>query len=861
MRFLRKRKNCLHSEYKLLQTYCGFYVYSRAGSVSRRICSRGFQMRSTKPTPSAAACVRHAIVAACIAFAPAVNAQIEEITVTAERREESLQDVSISVTAFNEELLNLGGISDVSRLELLVPGLNYAFAGNDAKFNVRGANSTNTFGDNSSIVGAFVDGIYKVRASQQTRAFFDIDRVEFLRGPQGTLYGRNTFAGALNVFTKTPDLDGYSGEISLSPQRFDRLRTEAHINLPLSENFAVRLAGFADKSDGYIENLAGPDIGAQDDKGVRFSALWEPTDRASIIARYTTVEEDGNEAGLFGYTINCRFETADGLTDPFGSVRNCTNPVRGSGSLGPASNGPGGDPWTISQDYVRPVELTDDEFSLIVNYDWDAFSLKSITAMYDYNNDINFDFDFSPTPNSNGGYQEKSEGFSQEFQLTSGGDSALQWTTGFYYSDVEDFNTFYIYQQTVRDDSTRPVITVPGLGDFTVLEGTDIVSDATLLGGFFANAVVIDTEYFGVYAQGEYSFSDELRVIAGIRYNDEEKSATCGGSNFTGDENGDGTVDRVVNVLPGVDGTSPVILPENARELFSYNCGASDAITSANTIQDPSSVPDFDNITWRFGVEYDLNDSTMTYLTASTGYLSGSASTTTSTDEQESQVIEFGFRSVLLDDTLQFNGAVHFTEYTNLLTQRQRTDPNTGIVLTFSDNGGDIEAFGIELDAVWVPTDEWTLSGTLAWLDSEFGTFGQSNPYQLYNGVVQSFVDQSGETTPWSPEITLGGSAAYVFDLGDLGTLTPYLQTYYSDGYNTSNLLATDPAHDQDSFSKTDLRLIWDSAAGKYTIEAFVENIEDSDVLARGNNNSDDVVQTSYLYPRNYGLKIKARFE
>ena len=156
--------------------------------------------------------------------------------------------------------------------------------------------------------------------------------------------------------------------------------------------------------------------------------------------------------------------------------------------------------------------------------------------------------------------------------------------------------------------------------------------------------------------------------------------------------------------------------------------------------------------------------------------------------------------------------------------------------------------------------DELTITGTLAFLDSEFGTFGQSNPYQLYNGTVQEFVNQSGETTPWSPDLTFSGSAAYRFDLGDKGWFTPYLQTYYSDGYNTSNLLSTDPAHDQDSYTKTDVRLIWDSPDEKYAIEAFVENIEESDVLARGNNNSDDVVQTSYLYPRNYGVKFRASF-
>ena len=808
--------------------------------------------------------LRALVICTCVMVVPIANAQIEEIVVTAEKREESLQDVSVSVTAFDEAALQLGGISDVSRLELLVPGLNYAFAGNDAKFNVRGANSTNTFGDNSSIVGAFVDGVYKARASQQTRAFFDVRSVEFLRGPQGTLYGRNTFAGALNVYTNAPELDETYGGITLSRQRFDRVRGEGYFNFPIGDTFAVRLAGFFDKSDGYINNLAGPDIGAQDDKGMRLSATWVPSDRAEVILRYTRVTEDGNEAGLFGYTFLCRNETPDGLTDALGTVRNCANPVRGSGGRGPASNGPGGDPWTISQDYVEPVILEDEEIALTINYDFDRFSLKSITAVNDYDNDINFDFDFSPTPNSNGGYFEQSEGFAQEIQLTSTDDSRLQWTVGAYYSDLEDYNSFYIYQQTERDDSTRPTVTIPIDGmptDFTVLSGTDIVSDATVLGGFFANSVQIDTEYFGVFAQGEYSVSDTFRIIAGLRYNDEQKSASCGGSNFTGDENGDGTVDRVVNVLPGAAGSSPLILPSNARDLFTYNCGASDAITSANTIQASSSFGSFDNVTWRAGAEYDLSDDTMLYLTGSTGYLSGSASTTTTTDEQESQVIELGFRSVLFDNTLQFNGAVHFTEYTNLLTQRQRPDPNTGIVLTFSDNGGDIEAFGVELDAVWVPTEEWTISGTLAYLDSEFGTFGQTNPYQLYNGTVQAFIDQAGERTPWSPELTLGASAAYVFDLPNGGMLTPYVQTYYSDGYNTSNLLATDPAHEQDSFTKTDFRLIWDSPDQRYAVEAFVENIEDSDVLARGNNNSDDVVQTSYLYPRNYGVRFKARFE
>ena len=778
----------------------------------------------------------------------AADQVIEEIIVTAEKRQESLQDVSVSVSAFNEETLQLGGIDDVSRLELLVPGVNYAFTGNDAKFNVRGANSTNTFSDNSSIVGAFVDGVYQARASQQTRAFFDVASVEFLRGPQGTLYGRNTFAGALNVYTNNPDTEEFAADVDITKERFDRTRVQAVVNVPVSDTFAFRVAGFSDKSDGFVSNDAGPDVGAQDDVGYRISALWAPNDRLEIIARYTDIQETGNEAGLFGYNRLCRNETPEGLTDPFGSVTNCDNPVRGSGSLGAAANGPGGDPFRISQDYVTPIDLEDDTFGLIVNADLGFASFKSITSFNDYINDINFDFDFGPTPNSNGGFLEESEGWSQEFQLSSNGDGPFQWTVGGYYSELEDYFSFSIYQETVRDDSTRPTVT-NDQGTFTVLQGTDIVSLDRSLGGFFADSAQIDTDYFGVFAQGEFAVTDNFRLIAGIRYNDEEKSVSCGGSNFTGDTNGDGIVDRVVNVAPGVAGSSPVILPDNSIDVFTFNCDASDAIEDSDT---------FDNITWRAGFEWDVTDDVLVYLTGSTGYLSGSASTTTITDEQESQVIEVGFRSILLNQTLQLNGALHYTEYDNLLTQSQRIE--NGIAITFSDNGGEIESTGLELEAVWLPTEGLTLSGNIALLDAEFGTFGQTNPYQLFNGQVQGFIDQDGETPGWSPDLTVSLSAAYRFELGENGSLTPYLQFYYSDDYNTSNLLATDPAQQQDSYTKTDLRLIWESADTRYAIEAFIENIEDEEVLARGNNNSDDVIQTSFLYPRNYGITLRASF-
>ena len=161
---------------------------------------------------------------ASLAGAQQDSRAIEEIIVTAEKRAESLQDIGLSITALDADAMAKYGIVDVSRLGFAVAGLTYATAGNDAKFNLRGANSTNTFADNGSIVGAYVDGVYKAHASQQTRAFFDVERLEFLKGPQGTLYGRNTFAGALNLHTNKPNTERVGGSITTSFERYDNCR-------------------------------------------------------------------------------------------------------------------------------------------------------------------------------------------------------------------------------------------------------------------------------------------------------------------------------------------------------------------------------------------------------------------------------------------------------------------------------------------------------------------------------------------------------------------------------------------------------------------------------------------------------------
>lgn len=754
------------------------------------------------------------------------NAQlVDEIIVTAEKRSESVQDVSASINAFDNAALERAGITDVTRIDLLVPGVNFAFIGNDAKFNVRGANSNNTFNDASSIVGMFVDGVYKPRASQQTRSFYDVERVEFLKGPQGTLYGRNTLAGAMNLYTNRPDFtEAYAG-VDASLESYNTRRIEGFANMPVSDTLAIRVAGVTESTDGYVNNTAGPDLGATDEYAVRVSALFEPSDTVSFLLRASTAREQGSSLGVFSYAGLCRPTNAAGFTDQTGSILDCTNPRRGSrGSETFDRLGP----YNVEHDFVAEGDVKEDAVSLEANFALNGMNLKSISSYTNFTNFIGMDGDSSGVGFERFWNDERNESVTQELQLSSDNDSALSWMVGGYYSDDEQFFSFLDFRHTV-DNNNNPNA------------DTGLASNDTLLNGFFASATYLDVQTLGVFGQLEYAVSDQLRVIGGVRYNDESKQLS-GSSNFTA--NGQ------VTLQPGLD-LSPFLIPTDPFAVFAFDESAAGA-----TRLDES----FDKVTWKVAAEYDINDDAMLYATVATGFLSGQLNRNgTITDQQESINYELGVKSRLMDNTIQLNVAAYLTDYSNLLTQSQVVNA-TGNVSTFGSNGGDIEAMGIELDFVYAPNEAFTLTGGASLLDSKYGTFGTGNVLQQLSGVTQGFIDLSGETTPWSPSFTANVGASYRFDMGEKGSLTPSANLFYTDGYQASAVIPFSSVAHQDSYTKTDLRLTWDSPNQSFAVSVYVENLEDEAVNARVNAGGNDFVQSSFLYPRNYGVGLKARF-
>lgn len=777
--------------------------------------------------------------------AVAQDGPIEEVVVTATKRAVNLQDLGQSVTAFTEQGLERAGMNDIARLEHASAGISYGVYGNDAKIAMRGANSNNTFSDNTSIAGMFVDGVYKPRASQQTRAFYDVNRLEVLKGPQGTLYGRNTFAGAINLITNNPEFNDHYGNLEFTAARFGLFRTKAVYNAGISDTFALRFAMLQETSDGWIENSVAANYGIEDNISYRISARWAPTDELDIIARFSHAEEDGTYTGIFSSNGVCRSVTANGLTDPLGAFDDCLSPLQGALRADGAINWRTQGLLDVERDWSPRGDLEEDNVTVDITWSGDrGFDIKSVTAFTDYTSLSGYDGDLSGNPHSRFFNVDNAQSFSQELQLISNDDGPLKWNGGLYYSEDETEFAFSIFRHTLADNSVRQMAPDDDGNLLTVITATPLVSRDTNYNGVFGDHQLVDITTIGVFARVEYDLTDTFRVIGGLRYNSEDKDS-IGGNNFTADDAGDGLV---VNFLTP-DVADPI--PEDPN-LFIFNPNDADATRPSKK---------FTKTTWHAGLEWNLADDSLAYFTASTGFLSGSLNINGSiTDQQESQAYEFGWKGRLLDDRMQLNVALYRNEYTNLATQTQQTIG--GIVITSASNGGEIDANGLEIEMFWVPVDPLTIGLNAAFLDSEFGAFGTANPYQLYGGVQQGFIDLSGTEPPLTPDVQLSLNGSYEFELANGALLTPTLQVSYSDDYHTHGFnIAAERNARNDAYTKTDFRLKWSSPEGRYAIEAFVENIEDEVVVPRYQLGGDDFTQTTPLYPRNYGVRAKVSFE
>ena len=235
-------------------------------------------------------------------------AQIDEVIVTAEKRAENIQDVSAAVTALNSDAIAAAGIQDITRLENVVPGLRIGSSGGEVRPAMRGARTNEVgvagTGIAEQVVGIFLDGIYVPTTTAGMGTYLDVERIEVLRGPQGTLYGRNTFAGTINVITNKPVIGEQTNSMKITLGDYARSDAQAVINIPLSDSSALRVAASSENRDGYVENInvsgTSDDLKEKSQMFIRATYLKESGDNEFLI-RYEYSNKDANSDAIWGY--------------------------------------------------------------------------------------------------------------------------------------------------------------------------------------------------------------------------------------------------------------------------------------------------------------------------------------------------------------------------------------------------------------------------------------------------------------------------------------------------------------------------------------------------------------------------------
>ncbi|NVJ99767.1 MAG: TonB-dependent receptor [Alphaproteobacteria bacterium] len=467
-------------------------------------------------------------VAACLFSLPATAADgdgltLEEITVTAQKREQSAQDVPIALNAFSGNFLETIAAEDLRDISAYTPGLEITGV-TQPRFSIRGVQTSDFGVGTDPAVGVFIDGVYASRSGAGVIFFSDIDRVEVLKGPQGTLFGRNTAAGAISVITKKPDLEGFEGRVNLRYGRFDKQQIDAMINTPLTETTALRANLLVNHQDGYADDaLTGDDYGREDNVTGRIQLRWEPSDRTSFNFAYefdhTKQDEDQPVVGVSdgsldfapgATTLNDMPGHVDflhavlgpsfgGLTrEQFGALPLSTLdalPLQAfyanftPAGYTPASGGNwsvfrdgaslgGADPFgPFSSDVQNGEENRDlDGFSLTITHDFDWATLTSISAYKQFtsNNleeedgtaDVNFYFDSDNI--------EDNKHFYQELRF-SGMNGPLTWTLGgsYYWEKAKQDTVVHATMDSINT-ALYNLGATPGLlafGGFNPLDG------------------------------------------------------------------------------------------------------------------------------------------------------------------------------------------------------------------------------------------------------------------------------------------------------------------------------------------------------------------------------------------------------
>ncbi|WOJ95161.1 TonB-dependent receptor [Congregibacter variabilis] len=786
-----------------------------------------------------------------------VGAQVlEEVIVTAQKRAESLQDVPISVSAIQGEKIQDAGIPNMAALADYVPNLHIADAPVNTNIYMRGVGSGNNQGFEQS-VGMYIDGVYMGRGRQYRAAFLDVERVEVLRGPQGTLFGRNTVAGAVNITTASARAgDELEGQIMASAESFDGRIVEGFVGGGLTDTLGARLAVKYRETDGFADNVfLGTPEGSIEELSYRLSLNWQPTDELNVNFKFSQSDYE-----RIGSTTTGKVFLNAAERDQFVPNRSAFANTAYSimDVFYPGYQEQTGREFEVFKDNgygrsredgigigINPDSSDNDLTNMVLNVDWQVgeLTVTSVTGWSEYQYIDGADVDWLPLQFISRDDDQTFEQFSQEIRIASPGGEFFDYVAGVYYdqSDLEfdrqvaiDTNFDGLFPEFLS-------IVTPGNPPPSVLPQN--LLSALTGGAYDMNQVSrnhnyqLDSDSLAVFAQGTFNFTDTLRLTVGLRYTEENKDVIS--TQFLSDQNS--------GLLNPSDSYFLHLIQANSFNAYAYDF-REDRSTDALT---PS-----------FNLQWNVGDDSMLYASFSQGFKSGGFTAaddgnpgdltptafpcapnpdfTVNLDacydlsnpnddfefgDEEVDAFEIGGKHTLLDGGMTLNWALFYTEYTDLQTA---IFEGLGFVVK---NAAGSEIFGLEVDALWQATDNLRLGANFAYLDASYSDFddGPCTAIQLDanpNCSVEQGNPLSGEPTLYASDYSASFFFDYIRPMGDMelfvGGEVNYRDAFQSAGDN-------DPIDLIDDFTKANLRV--GLRSGDWEIMAYGRNIFDEEVF------------------------------
>jgi outer membrane receptor protein involved in Fe transport len=755
-------------------------------------------------------------VAGGLAAMPLQAQMLEEVIVTATKRAVGMQDVPIALSVMSGAKITEAGITNLEDMAVFMPNVHIAEGSSSDSIFIRGIGSGINFGFEQS-VGTFIDGIYFGRAQASRSAFVDIERVEVLKGSQSTLFGKNTIAGAISITTAKPT-DEFEGSIQLAVEpEFGGQRATLTLSGPITDNFGARLVIQDEQSDGWMDNGAiNQDEQQKDNQVGRLVLAWQPTENLDVGFKYETGSSDTtgtNEVISVASTAAAAFYTT---ADPnfaqnsgFGYDKSEATFGAGTPRRGEAYHD---SDWDIS--------------TLTVEWALGEHTLKSITGYVDYSFETARDSDYSAIKSLHRYRDESHKQFTQEFLLTSPQSDTFEYLAGLFYQDEE------LQHNRSTDVSLQAL--------FNAGVGLPPVTASGLFDGTGNNTFNQDAQTTSAFFEGTFHLSDTLRVIAGVRYSEDEKE-----------------FDKSAIVAPlfTTGPASPLLTSvyadtlrltrahdfrDGVAQVFDATAPNSLAITDLNTERKE------EHVTGDLTVQWDFSEDTMLYAKYGNGYKAGgfdedNAQANVDAQEYEdenSESIEFGAKMDLWEGRGRLNIALFHSEFEDV--QVSTFDGTAGFIV---GNAAESEVDGIELDGMFAVSEEITIFGAIAFLDANYKSFTdaactaqQTIDHAAAGGTntrANCLNDLSGERLQFAADMSANFGITYNTEITDSLELGLGADVMYTEDFDTA--ADADPVLVQDAYTKVNARISLGDIDGTWSLALLGKNLTDETTSGWGN--------------------------